>query len=678
KRRKRASTTGTSRPSPRELGIMRKDETSASFLGSSSGIHFVRTVYHAFARRSADLQQQQQQQEARAGHESLVPGEDDHLRTGQGQAHALLWSTDELDLTNPQLSFDQLVQLSHQYFQNWHPIYPFIHAPHLLRALEQTSQAGIRSISRTDAVLIRSVMSIAAIDNRQAQGGASLAAMAVAMPAELVFQTVHDAMNGLRDLLDEPSSIPLLQAAVSIQLFLTSILRLNAASRVGGFVTRTAFHLGLHRCPARYSCFSQEDVVIRRRLFWSIYCLERYLNQALGVPLSIRDDDLDVCYPGAERHTPDNGGEVMMGPTPDDQRLKLLRHWAKFARLRGLISELRNKSIMHSGENLVQAAEVDRALLQWWNEVYDDVYPLACDGEPPEASCPLQPFHSLLLVVSRHEAKIALHRPLLAADNPTTADYKAAFLTCINSSRSLLAAFHGYITAPPGDNRPPLIVASFTWTVWMSCLILIYAAWTRHFSNEGALRYARIGIAVLQNIARREREWPQTCIQAIEDLCSALEHNNKNSQHHHHHRINSDLRVPQAEDTYSTSHQSTGDRPDAIRIAEDPIELHGEDASPRPSRPSRSSSIAPESWDNLPMPPPPSFDPTAVLSTPDLYNAASMVFGDLAGSGFSYGLGGLGLGPESATAVPLSDPFLMNEGWSVADGPWLLHGDFNV
>ncbi|RAH69726.1 CeGAL family transcription factor, partial [Aspergillus aculeatinus CBS 121060] len=620
---------------------MRKDDTSASFLGSSSGIHFVRTVYHAFARRSADLQQQQQ---VRAGHESLVPGEDDHLRTGQGQAHAPLWSTDELDLTTPRLSFDQLVQLSHQYFQNWHPIYPFIHAPHILRALEQTSQEGIQSISRTDAVLIRSVMSIAAIDTRQAQEGASAAP--VAMPAELVFQTVHDAMNGLRDLLDEPSSIPLLQAAVSIQLFLTSILRLNAASRIGGFVTRTAFHLGLHRCPARYSCFSPEDGMIRRRLFWSIYCLERYLNQALGVPLSIRDDDLDVCYPGAERHTPDNGGEVMIGTTPDDQRLKLLRHLAKFARLRGLISELRNKSIMHSRENLVEAAAVDRALLQWWNEVYDDVYPLACDGEPAEASSPLQPFHALLLVVSRHEAKIALHRPLLAADNPTTADYKAAFLTCINSSRSLLAALHGYITAPPGDNRPPLIVASFTWTVWMSCLILIYAAWTRHFSNEGALRYARIGIAVLQNIARREREWPQTCIQAIEDLCSALENNN-NHHHHHHNRTGSDLRVPQVESMYSTNNHNS---------------------SPRPS------SMAPEAWDNLPMPPPPSIDPTAVLSTPDLYNAASMVFGDLAGSGFSYGMGGLGLGPESATAVPFqSDPFLMNEGWSVADGPWLLH-----
>lgn len=36
---------------------MRKDDTSVSFLGSPSGINFVRTVYNAFARRFTDLRQ---------------------------------------------------------------------------------------------------------------------------------------------------------------------------------------------------------------------------------------------------------------------------------------------------------------------------------------------------------------------------------------------------------------------------------------------------------------------------------------------------------------------------------------------------------------------------------------------------------------------------------------------
>jgi Fungal specific transcription factor domain len=289
RRRRRASTTGPTHASPRELGIMRKDDTSVSFLGSSSGIHFVRTVYGTFARRFTDLRQ------AKDVHESLVPGEDDHIESGQGKTHAALWNKQCLDPTNSPLSFEDLVQLTHHYFEDWHPIYPFINAPRILHVMEQACQKGLGSISQIDTIIVRSIVSISAIENQ-------LGPPLPAIPVELVYLTVHEAMRNLLELQDASSSIPLLQAAFSIQLFLTSILHLNAASRAGGFVTRMAFHLGLHRCPARYSCFTDEDVMMRRRLFWSIYCLERYLNQALGVPLSIRDDDFDVCYPQAERH----------------------------------------------------------------------------------------------------------------------------------------------------------------------------------------------------------------------------------------------------------------------------------------------------------------------------------------------------------------------------------------
>ncbi|PWY90367.1 putative C6 transcription factor [Aspergillus sclerotioniger CBS 115572] len=612
---------------------MRKDDTSASFLGSSSGIHFVRTVYQAFSRRSADLRQ------ARAGHESLVPGEDDHLRPDQGRARAPLWRPQELDFTSPSLPFEALIRLSDNYFQNWHPVYPFLHAPSILRMMDRMSQVGIQFIPRSDAAIIRSIFSISAIDARQVQ--ATSPALA-AMPAGLVFQTAHEAMDGLRDLLDESSSIASLQAAFGIQLFLTSILHLNAASRIGGFVTRTAFHLGLHRCPARYSCFTRDDVAIRRRLFWSIYCLERYLTQALGVPLSIRDDDIDVCYPGTERHQTER--EDVMS-CAGDSRLQLLDHLAKFARLRGLISELRNKSIMHSRENMSDATEVNSKLLQWWNEVYDDVHPLE-----PEPDSLLKPVHRLLLVVSRHEAIIALHRPVLAADNPT-AEYKAAFQTCINSSRSLLTALHGCLN--PRDRLcAPLISPSFTWIVWMSSLILIYAAWTGHFPNQGALRYANIGISVLRNIAMRERDWPQTCIEAIQDLCSALEKH--------------------AQDGWSDSGRQGPSVDSPVHGHEGP----GQAVTPTPStdrsmRPRESQTLdrqgsLPISDDDFEISP---LD-FPVVGDPNLLNPASMVFGDQAGNGFSYGMG------EGVT-LPSSNAFF-NEGWSVADGPWLIHGDFFV
>lgn len=687
KRRRRASTTtgtDTTHASPRELGIMRKDDTSVSFLGSSSGIHFVRTVYNAFARRFTDLRQ------ARGGgHETLVPGEDDHIRRGQGssRAHTPLWKKEELDPTNRPLSFEELVRLMHHYFEVWHPIYPFVNAPRILRVVEQVSQRGLNSVSRADAIIVRSMISISAIKNPLDVSGIN---STVAIPVNLVYQTVHEAMSNLWELQNEASSIALLQAAFSIQLFLTSILHLNAASRVGGFVTRMTFHLGLHRCPTRYSCFTSEDVMMRRRIFWSIYCLERYLNQALGVPLSIRDDDFDVCYPQAERHS---AGREDASLDAEDSRLRLLSHLAKFARLRGMISELRNKSIMHSRENLVDAAEVDSVLLRWWNEVYDDVYPLESESESP-----LQPYQALLLIVSRHEAIISLYRPLLAAHNPVAADYKTAFQTCINSARSLLVALYDYINPSANNNRrrfavtnsahsrAPLTSPSFTSAVWMSCMILVYAAWTGHFTTHGALRYARIGISVLSHLALRERDWPQTCIDAIEDLCSAMEKNSQDgtaSVRQDTQMVNSTS--SQQNDTYlHTSTPSMLQHPPlrntglSDRSQEQSSALNNRFAPYQARLPPTTDHGSRESIDGYPHLRENFTNPTynsaaSVAGGNDIYNPASMVFGDLAGNGLSYGMG-----PEYTSMFSSLNGFSMSENWTVADGPWLIHGDFDV
>ncbi|KAJ5501147.1 hypothetical protein N7453_005964 [Penicillium expansum] len=469
KRHKRTSGAGTSGPSPREIGFMREsqNEGSATFLGSSSGIHFIRHVYNAFARRSADLDQ------TRARDRTSVPGEDDRLQQNSGtiQSSDELWEKEELNYApNISIAFNDLIKWTRSYFENWHPIFPCLHAPTVLETIETVSQKGTESVNRLELMIIRSIVSISLGDDRQRTSSGS---KLNPVPSVLVFRSIQHVMQDVQSLLEEPTSLPLLQAAFTAQLALASLLRLNAASRVGGVITRTAFHLGLHRCPRRFSCFSSEEADIRCRLFWSIYSLERYLSQALGIPLSIRDDDIDVC-PDAERHS----SAVKF---PDDPRLRLLCHLAKFARIRGLIVELRNKSILHSHASQVEAAHVTGELAQWWNEVYDDVNPI---DEPTESGVDqepiLQPYHRLLLMILRHEAIISLNRPLLASEKPSV-DYKNALQTCIGSSRSILAALRKHMSSEP---KSPLSWPCFTWSTWMACLILMYAAW------EGGIPHA--------------------------------------------------------------------------------------------------------------------------------------------------------------------------------------------
>jgi hypothetical protein len=63
-----------------------------------------------------------------------------------------------------------------------------------------------------------------------------------------------------------------------------------------GLAMRTCVELGLHR-DAHYAKFSAFEAQLRRRLFWSVYFLERVIAVSLGRPYSISDRDIDASLP---------------------------------------------------------------------------------------------------------------------------------------------------------------------------------------------------------------------------------------------------------------------------------------------------------------------------------------------------------------------------------------------
>ncbi|KAJ5447193.1 Transcription factor [Penicillium cf. griseofulvum] len=678
KRHKRAFTAGTSGPSAREIGFMRESQNdgTATFLGSSSGIHFIRHVYHAFARRSADLDQ------SRARDRTSVPGEDDRLQQNPDsiQSSDELWAREELSYApNTLFAFDDLVKWTRSYFENWHPIFPCLHAPTILKTIETVSQKGTESVNRLELMVLRSIVSISLADNRQKMPSESNLGP---VPSVLLFRSIQHVMRDVQSLLEDPTSLPLLQAAFTAQLALTSLLRLNAASRVGGVITRTAFHLGLHRCPRRYSCFKSEEFDIRCRLFWSIYSLERYLSQALGIPLSIRDDDIDVCYPGAEMHS------LATGKFPDDRRLRLLCYLAKFARIRGLIVELRNKSIPHRHASQLDAAHVTGELAQWWNEVYDDANPV---DEPAEAGLEqepiLQPYHRLILRILRHEAIISLNRPLLASENPS-ADYKNALQICIGSSRSILVALKKHMSSEP---RSSLSWPGFTWSTWMACLILMYAAWEEKFPTPTALKYARMGIAILENLSLRGSSWPETCIEAIKGMESAFEAQTSSGQKS---KATATLNgaerpsQPHAQATPLTDKRISRMLP--VQGANN--EIGDTDLTTiRPQDFSASTGIHPFQL-SIQAPaqglgPAENYDSAVFSPSDNIGNFAEAIdpaenyLGGLSSAGLIFGNmsdGNPAFNPSFAgqDSLPFPSSMSLNDLWSVADGPWMIHNNF--
>jgi hypothetical protein len=243
-----------------------------------------------------------------------APGEDDQLPAGAAKsASRWLWKMDEVRPLAPDnvasaISFDELLEWSQSYFDHWHPAFPFLHAPSLLDYFRQIVQRGVRITSQSTAnefqhIILRSIMSISIHDRRQ------MDLTNKPVPATLVFHSVNDAIRCVQLVLTEESSVISLQALLSVQLFLITMHRYNAASRLEGLAIRMAFQLSLHRCPLQLSVPSKE-AELRKRLFWSVICIDRYICIRLGTPLGIRSDEANVCYPHTERHHQQEPGEA--------------------------------------------------------------------------------------------------------------------------------------------------------------------------------------------------------------------------------------------------------------------------------------------------------------------------------------------------------------------------------
>ncbi|KAF2108171.1 fungal-specific transcription factor domain-containing protein [Lophiotrema nucula] len=503
--KRRRISDGATNPT-RELGLMRNvpGDKLSSFVGSSSGIYFIRSVYGALRQSSVDGTVPNQTPDS-----DIVPGEDDHLPSIASDSRRI-WKDSEVTTQHTShFTFDKLVGWSSSYFAHWHPAYPFLHAPAVLEHFEKVSRAGFNRPETADSVeniILRSIMSISLADRRQSQHGAQSR-----FPADLVFESYESAIDSLQRILSRPTTIRSLQAAISVQLFLVSMLRLNAASRLGGLIIRMALQQGLHRCPNRFPAFSPSDRQLRQRLFWSIYCLDRYICQSMGLPLGIRDDDIDVCYPSEERHSSEH--------VAADDRLRLVEFLARHSKIRGQIMELRNKSIYYVHKDPDQDVSITAKLTEWWNNIEDFID--SDEGEPPA----LSQFHRTILVILKHESVISLNRPILAASSKTYA-YNAALQHCIGASRAIITMLHKSIKSSQMPGQPdlavPLVWPSFTWAIWMSTFILFHATNSKRLAQSAAARLADKSLQILRHLSRRGSVWPEACATAIQDLRTQL------------------------------------------------------------------------------------------------------------------------------------------------------------
>jgi len=464
----------------------------SEFIGSSSGVHFIKLVRAVCADASvASHSTPSKSDDIRT--EDVLGGNDDESdttdrysslpsQTAQPVRVTASLSHDFRDIPdmNSQLPSQLEAQnMAIQYFESWHPLLPFLYGPIFMQDLNDlyrgTSRehrpAQVPSRKVCDAFLLRCLFATVNPDQSSISPSDTLAVV-----GQLASQN---------DLLT-------IQAVLMAQLRCVSAMALRAASSHSGLLSRLLLHAGLHRCPFRYEQLDSGLKDLRKRIFWSAYILDRYLSQALGLPPTIADSDIDVCAPGCpELHssalpvTPSGTTEVpRSGCSSDspclDKQEFLLAHLVTHAQLVSRVLEVFHKSIH------VRTVETDKVLSiradanKWFNSlphwpprpgrpVLDHL-----DREVKREQTKFIPF----LHVLYQQLLIAIHRPYLSLPR-TSAEYGNSIQLVIRAARQTILLL---------SEVAELFWPGYLASAWMSGLVLIYACQTQAYGLDQGIR----------------------------------------------------------------------------------------------------------------------------------------------------------------------------------------------
>jgi hypothetical protein len=457
----------------------------SEFIGSSSGVHFIKLVRAVCANTPVASHAIPSNNGLRT---EDVLGEDNDdsdatVRCRSLPSQTALQDCPAIPETNSSLPSQLEAQaMAVQYFGSWHPLLPFLYGPVFMRdlndlyrgALKEHSTAQAPSRTACHTFLLRCLFATVNPDQSSVSPSDTLA---------IVGQ------------LASRNDLSTIQAVLMAQLRCISAMALRAASSHSGLLSRLLLHAGLHRCPFRYEQLDSDLKDLRKRIFWSAYILDRYLSQALGLPPTIADSDIDVCPPGCpELHSsthlvpldsvtgephPSCSGD---GPCPDKQEF-LLVHLVTHAQLVSRVLEVFHKSIH------VRSVETDKVLNiradanKWFNSLPH--WPARLGGTVTDhldrEVKPEQTKYIPFLHVLYQQLLIAIHRPYLSLPK-TSAEYGNSIQLVIRAARQTILLL---------SEMDEVFWPGYLASAWMSGLVLVFACQTQAYGLEQGIRYVR-------------------------------------------------------------------------------------------------------------------------------------------------------------------------------------------
>jgi hypothetical protein len=196
-----------------------------------------------------------------------------------------------------------ILSLTRKYIQTALPQYPFFHEAALWAIVNRVlatlgSRAPAQPVSTVASLfapdyefLILYLILAISVTLESTKGGHESRCMSLS--ASLFEEGIKNFSNHMQI----PSDLAGLQLNLLILLYATINPRSANVWILSGAVMRSCLELGLHREPPetlRQSAFNTE---LRRRVFWSAYCMDRSICSALQRPLSIPDAAINTLLP---------------------------------------------------------------------------------------------------------------------------------------------------------------------------------------------------------------------------------------------------------------------------------------------------------------------------------------------------------------------------------------------
>jgi hypothetical protein len=180
------------------------------------------------------------------------------------------------------------------YFAHSHTLYPIVNQAHFTQVLEciHTRPQSMNELPPLDVFRLWMVLAI---------GSTAYSSISLTDEAESrvyyskALQYLETALGA-----DEMSALEVIMLQVSYSFF--NQLGPNTWFLVGT-AARLALGMGLHTNWA-YAALSPEVAEQRKRVFFSIYMMDRVVSVALGRPFAIHDDDIDIDGFSAEQEHP--------------------------------------------------------------------------------------------------------------------------------------------------------------------------------------------------------------------------------------------------------------------------------------------------------------------------------------------------------------------------------------